>query len=170
MEETKELNLVQRVDRIDKVLDNPKIAKKIAREVKLPNKAKVKKAKLKKGWIGILKIDENKNISMEKQQIEDSTLRTKDGTYHSISGEEILKWNGKFPVIIQATTKISPYLSNLNQTIGQKYIMARMLKDAIKVKSKAGNFIIWVIVAIIVVIGISYLLKSGSLNKLIGGK
>ena len=82
------------------------------KNMKIPRKAKVRKGKIKKGWIGILKIDENGHISGEKQKIEDSTFQLKDGTYHSTDGREILFWEGKFPVIVQETKRTNPVRFN----------------------------------------------------------
>jgi hypothetical protein len=140
--------------------------KKEAGEVKKkrmrpPKKSKVRRGKLKKGWVGIIKIDENGNISGEKQKIDDSTYKLKDGTYHSLDGKEVLFWEGKFPIVIQPTWKKNPLqlrkeADEINETYGQKYIMARMLGDTIKVKKKAGNIIIWLMIAGAVLFAISY--------------
>ena len=155
-------NLVEKVDDISRVLQNPKLVKKVTKELRLPNRAKVKKGKLKKSWIGIIKIDENRNISFEKQQIEDSTFRTKDGVYHATDGNEILMWKGKFPIVMQSATKKNPFNAyigdKINEVYGQKYIMARMLKDAIVMKNKGGmGMIIWIAIIAILGFGIKYL-------------
>lgn len=156
MEEKKELSIIEKARLFEEYQNIPEKSKKL----KLMRKAKVKKGKIKKGWIGILKVDENNNISGEKQMIEDSSLRLKDGTYHATDGREILMWEGKFPVVIQSTKKINPVDFNINQgenqTYGQKYIMARMLKDAIKFKSKMGGLIIWIVLGIAAVIAFNY--------------
>lgn len=158
--EKEELSLKEKVDLLfSEVENNPKKVKNL----KLPRKAKVGKRKIKKGWVGILKIDENGNISGEKQQIEDSTYKLKSGTYHALEGQEILKWNGKFPVVIQSVKKLNPsnFLSEVNETYGQKYVMARMLKDAIKIKNKGGNFIVWIIIIIVGFIAFNYFKSKG---------
>jgi len=126
------------------------------KKLKLPRKARVKKRKLKKGWIGIIKIDENGNMSGEKQKIEGSTFVLKDGLTHAINGSEIGFWMGKFPVIIQPTWRVNPLkIKKLdideNQTYGQPYIKARMLADTIKVKKGGGKAII--IIAILLIGG-----------------
>lgn len=123
------------------------------KKIKLPSRAKAKRGKIKKGWIGIISIDENGGIKGEKQKVEDSTIRLKDGSYHALDGEEILFWEGKFPVIIQPTWKLNPLKlrkkegekdeAKANQTYGQKYVMARMLGDTIKVKAKSMGILIW---------------------------
>lgn len=136
------------------------------KKIKVPRKAKVKKRKLKKGYIGILYVDENGNISGEKQKIEGSSFKDKKGLYHATEGEEILYFDGKFPVIIQPSWSNNPInirdLKSKNETYGQPYIMAKMLKDTIKSKSKGGNIIIWIIIAAAVILGINYF-AGGSL-------
>lgn len=113
------------------------------KKLKIPRKAKVRKAKLKKGWVGIIKIEENGNISGEKQKLEGSTIRLKDKTYHAIKGDEIGMWDGKFPVVIIKTWRKNPIQVKRgekedNETHGQIYIMARMIGDTIKIKVAAG--------------------------------
>ena len=121
------------------------------KKIKLPNRAKVKRGKIKKGWVSILRIDENGNISGEKQRINGSVYELKDGNLHSTDGSEILFWEGKFPVMIQESKSLNPvkFNSGENQTYGQKYVKARMLADTIKVKKGFnGGIIIWIVVAI----------------------
>lgn len=134
-------------EKVDELYNAAKIGK--IKKLKLHPKSKVKKAKIKKGWIGIIKIDENGNMTGEKQKIEGSTFKTKDGIYHASDGREILFWNGKFPVIIQPSWKENPLKirneEDKNETYGQAYIKARMLSDTIKVKKGGGSFI-WIIV------------------------
>jgi len=140
----------------------------VKKKLKIPRRAKVRKGKLKKGWIGIIKIDENGNISGEKQKLEDSTIRLKDKTYHAVRGDEIGMWNGKYPVIIIKTWKKNPIgvkrkEDEDNETHGQKYIMARMLGDTIKVKAAAGaKGFLYVLIAGAVAYG-AYMLFTGQL-------
>ncbi len=135
------------------------------KKLRIPRKAKVGKLKRKKGYIGILRVDENGTLRGEKVKVEDSTFTLKDGTNHATDSGEILYWNGKFPVFIQPTWSINP--TDLrkekpkNETYGQKYIQARMLKAVITNKKKAGNMVIWIVVAIAAVIGYSVISKGG---------
>jgi hypothetical protein len=124
------------------------------KSLKIPRKAKVRKSKAKKGWVGILKINENGIILAEKVKIEDSAFTTKDGIYHASDGREKIMWGSRgkmFPVFFQMANRINPinFSQEINETYGQKYIMAKMLKDTIKVKKGFnGGIIIWIIVAI----------------------
>jgi len=119
-------------------------------KIKLPRKAKVSRRKQKQGYVGILYIDENGNIYGEKQKIEGSVLRENRAIrYHATNGKEILFWEGKFPIVLQPTWKINPLDirkdTNKNETYGQPYIMARMLKDMIVLKKKGGLSILAII-------------------------
>lgn len=148
-------------------LRNQAKAKNIkTKKFKIPRKAKVRKGKIKKGWIGIVKIDENGNISGEKQKVEDSTIRLKDKTYHAMNGEEVGMWEGKFPVIIQQTWRKNPLKirrgEESNETYGQKYIMARMLGDTIKIKAQNAMGLLY-IVGFAVLAYIGYMAITGKL-------
>lgn len=135
------------------------------KNLKIPRKSKVRRGKLKKGYIGILKIDENRNISAEKQKVSGNAYMTDDGIYHATDGREILFWQGKFPVIIQKSWKTNPMKiepeKEENETYGDRYKMAKMLQDSIKVKKKAGNLIIWFLIGGAVLFGVNYLAGGG---------
>jgi hypothetical protein len=137
------------------------------KEMKIPRRAKVRKGKAKKGWVGIIKINETGIMLGEKVKVEDSAYITKDGIYHATDGREKIMWaaRGKmFPVYFQLANKINPinFFSDnqTNETYGQKYIMAKMLKDTIKVKKGFnGGIIIWIIVAIAAFFAAKYIFK-----------
>lgn len=139
--------IIERVKALEEKTDKHK-----SKKARFP-RAKISNGKLKKNWISIWVIDENRNIHGEKIQIEDSTYRLKDGTYHAFDGNEILFFKGK-PVLLQPAIKLNPIdlITGKNETRGQKLIMARMLKDAIKVKDKRGG--IGGIIAILAVVGV----------------
>jgi hypothetical protein len=136
------------------------------RQMKIPRRAKVRRGRIKKRWVGIIKISENGNISGEKSKIEGGAFTLKkEGSYHATDGREIRYWNGKFPVLFQPTWRLNPInfseeLSMNNETYGQKYIMAKMLKNTIKSKGKGfGSIIIWIIVAVGAFFLVKYLFK-----------
>ena len=130
-----------------------KVNKNKGRRLRM-RKMKVSKSRLKKGWIGVLRIGENRNATPEKCQIEDSTYRTSDGTYHSLDGEEILFLSGRTrtPFVIQPEIKLNPMnlITGKNETRGQKMVQARILKDTIKIKKPASKGIFVVIIIIVV--------------------
>ena len=134
------------------------------KELKIPRKARVRKRKAKKGWIGVMRIDENNNATFEKVQLKDSSYKTRDGIFHSTDGREILNWQGKFPFVVQEAKRNNPknfkFNEKENETYGQEYIMAKMLKEAIKGNKGSVSIIVWILA-----IGAGIFL----INKLIGG-
>lgn len=136
------------------------------KKLKPPRKAKVKGRNLKKGYIGILKVDENGNLTGEKQRITGSSYKDSEGYYHSTDGKELLFWQGKFPVLIQPSWKNNPLdlrKDSKNETYGQPYIKAKILADTIKVKSKAGGgIILWILLGVGALVGLNYIM-GGSL-------
>ncbi len=154
-------SLIEQVEDLKKFKEQTQRENLTKRKMRIPRKAKVRRGKLKKGWIGIIKIDENRNLSGEKQRIDSSAFMSSDGTYHSTNGDELLFFEGKYPVLLQPSWKKNPLKINpegeKNETYGQKYLKAKMLQDTIKVKPKAGgNIIIWIIIGVLVLVGINY--------------
>lgn len=160
--ETKPMSLKEKVD----LLFEEKKTKNKSRKMRIPRRAKVRRSAIKKGWIGIIRIDENANLTGEKQRLEDSTVRLKDKTYHSANGSEMGFWEGKYPVILQQTWRKNPIKirqgDDVNETYGQKYIMARMLGDTIKVLKQGAKGLIWV-VGIGIAAYVGYMLITGQL-------
>ncbi len=164
MEENKELPLKEKIDVIfESIVPKEKKDGKVKR-IKLPRRARVKKRRLRKGWVGVVRIDENDSMRGERKKIEDGVFQTKDGTYHASDGREIKFWEGKFPVLFQPTWKINPinFKKEDNETYGQKYIMARMLKDATLGKKKiGGNWILWLVGAGAAIFVVNKLITGG---------
>ena len=139
------------------------------KKFKVPRKGVPSKRKLRQGYTIVMRIDDNKNIDFEKVPVEDSTYKLKGGTYHSPEVKHFFTYKGK-PFLIQPAKKITPHIPQMggehplegeNQTSGQKYIMARMLKDTIKTKGKGGaGILIWVLVIGAGLFGINYLMGA----------
>jgi len=160
VEERPEKSMKDMVGEIHTALENAKTKK-----IKLPRKARAKKRKLKKGWVGALIIDENRNIHGEKIKIEGSCFNEKAGTYHATTGEELFWFEGKLPILIQPTWRINPInvkkdIGEKNETYGHRYIKAKMLADVIKVKAKGGSIIIWLLIGAAVLFGINYFMGA----------
>jgi hypothetical protein len=159
-----EKTMKEKVDDLYNIFQDTNVKKK---ELKLLRKAKVRKRKLRKGYIGIIRIDENMVASGEKAKIEESTCRTKDGTTHGFDATEMMMWNGKFPVLIQPTWKNSPLTirekDGKNETAIQKLIKLRILRDTIKETKEGGFGILWFLIAgIVLFVGYNYI-KTGNL-------
>ena len=154
MDDKKEIPLKEKIDTIfEKLNEQPNFSSR-KRKLRIPRRAKVRRTRIKKGWVGIIKIDENGNISGEKSKIEGGVFTLKDGTYHVTDGKEIRFWNGRFPVIFQPTWRINPIhfskdVSDINQTYGFKYIQAKMLKDTIKTKGKGMTSILVIVLLLV---------------------
>lgn len=144
--------------------------KKIVKKLKLPRKAKVRKGRLKKSWIGVLYLAENKVIRGERTKLEGGTYVLKDGNTRYTNDSEIVWWEGKYPIIFQRHDKANP--SNpygespkVNEVYGQDQIKLRMKKDVIKEKGRGGMS--WLIIVAILVGG--YFLLKAFFPSLFGG-
>lgn len=164
MEENSEIPLKEKIDTIFKAMTNETKKKVKIKKIKVPRKAKVKKGKLRKGWVGVIRIDENMSMRGERQKVEGSIFKTRDGTYHATNGSEVVFWQGKYPVVFQPTWKNNPlnFTKDDNETYGQKYIMTRMLKDAtLGKKNIGGNWLLWVLLAGVAIFVINKLATGG---------
>lgn len=160
-----EKNLKEKVDILYEELSSPN-KKKRKKAMRLMRKAKVSRSKLKKGYIGIIRIEENGNMSGEKVQVQDFVYKLKKGNYHYTDGGEKVWWNGKHPVLFQQTWKLFPVdfrkdPQERNETKGQKLVMATMKKDLITKKSGGSN-IIWIVLLIIAAIVGYSVIKGGA--------
>ena len=167
MNEDKELSLKKKIDFVyDSLNENKKVREK---RLKIPRRAKVSKSRKKKGWMGVLFLNENRTIQGQKVKLEGGTYKTKDSNYHVTKGNELIFWEGKYPVVFQRYDKLNP--TNLltkekeNEIYGQDLVMLRMKSDLIKEKKKGGMNMV-VIVAVLV--GGYFLLKMFFPN-LLGG-
>ena len=137
--------------------------KKKIKKFRMPRRGKVSKRQLRKGYSCIMRIDDNGNCDFEKRPIEDSTYRLKAGDYHTTNEDDMnLTYRG-MPFLIQPSKKLNPYnpLSSENETYGQKYVMARMLGDAIKlVNKKKGGAFLWIILGVVVIGAIYFIIKN----------
>ncbi len=146
-----EKSLKQQLEEINEKLDNVKKPKE--KKFKLPFSSKVSNTKLKKGYISVEVINENKEIGFEKQPIVDGTIKLSSGDIHAIDELDIFTYKGK-PFAHIPKTKIngwnplSKYLDeersydgkvlDKNEIYGQKYVMARMKSDIITGAKKMG--------------------------------
>jgi len=163
-EDVKEMSMKEKIDILFNQNSQASSPNVKIKPIKIPRKAKVRRGRAKKGWIGVIKIDETGVISGEKQKVEDSVFKLKAGTYHATDGQEIFSWEGKFPVIIQETKKLNPVnIVKLNrgenETYRQKYVLTKMLKDAIKIKNGGASFLVWILIAGAIFLGAKYIFK-----------
>jgi len=173
MEEIKEIKDMSIKDKIDTLYDTviKEDKKKKDKKLRLPRRAKVSKRRSKRGYCGVLFVNETGNISGQKTKLEGGTYDTKDKNIHYTDGHEIMFWDGKFPVLWQRHDKLNP--TNLfpkagdkNEIYGQEYVKLRIKKDVIKDVKKAGGMSIIIMIA--VVVGGYFLIKM-LFPKLFGG-
>lgn len=158
-------------DKIDEIYSAIKSedTKKL-KKLKLPRKAKVSKSKMKKGYCGVLFINENRTISGQRVKLEGGTYQTKDNNYHITNGNELFFWEGKYPILWQRYDKLNP--TNIiakegdkNEIYGQDGVMLRMKKDLIKNKPKMGMGWIWIVAILIA----GYFIVKAFFPNLFGG-
>lgn len=126
------------------------------KKFRLPFKAKVGKARLKKGYVTTCIVGPNKAVTFAKYPINDNTLKI-DGVYHEATAEHILNYKNK-PFIIIPSWNEKPFSPSNNfkeasdgktLTMGQRYILNAFETDAIKPKGKFGGaMIIWILLGI----------------------
>lgn len=132
------------------------------KELKI-NRLKPSKSKAKKNWVGVMSINENKTVSIEKQQVIGSTIQTKDKFYHAINDDNILYYKGR-PFIIQPSIQLNPWNAKqkvywedkdkniveapLNQVHGQHYVADRLETDKVEGKKKGFGSGILIIAAV----------------------
>lgn len=178
--EEKKKSLVEQVKELQDFKKQQQNGNIKTKKVRIPRKLKANKRKIRKGWIGVMIVQENGNVRMEKQKVDGFAYKDSEGNYHTTDGREVLFWLGKFPFIIQPSwmnnpvnvkdrvTKITDKLGNIkyvaNETYGDKYKMAKMLKDTIKVKGsgEGAGKLIFIIIALVI--------GGIALNYAMGGK
>jgi hypothetical protein len=118
------------------------------KDMKLPRKAKLSKARVTKGYISAAVVRDNKNIDFVTTELIDGSYKIDNDTYHYSDEDSIYFYKGK-PFVFQPKKRLNPVnmLKGENQTYGQKVVMSRMIHDTIKPKNQLGmSWLIWVIV------------------------
>lgn len=163
-----EENLKDKIDKLSEKMDEViEKDKKKSKGFKLPSKAKLSKTKVKKNWVTIVKINENKAVDFSREPIEDETVMI-DGVPRLATGEAVLNYKGK-PLMIVPSWRVTPFsptqdfkesLEDGSNTKGYALLLARMKKGILEpVKKKIPIGIILVVVAIIGIIAYVVLKK-----------
>ncbi len=130
----------------------------------------VSKRQMKKNWIQIIHLSDNKVMRIMKAQIDENIIMI-DNIPHKVDASDVFLHKGK-PTIIQPSWSIKPLspTQNLqetkeagNSTLGWEYIMNYLKKTEIKSIKNMGTMV-WVIGGIVVIGGIYYLIKSGAFS------
>jgi hypothetical protein len=122
------------------------------KEFKLPLKAKVKGGKLKKNYITVVKLNENRGVEFLREQIDEQTIM-EDGIPRLASNQYIFLWK-KNPMIFLPSWSVEPYapiqeftnsVDNGSNVKGYKILMAKMLSETVNKKKSLGGIWIWII-------------------------
>lgn len=171
-----EIPLSERIKRIEQTMgmdessvDEPEEKKKKP-GIRIPFFSRVGKAKSKKNWVSVMKILDNRNISFEKQHVENETIIV-DGLPRIVTPDETLMYKGN-PIVILPSWSVKPFspTDNLSETEskqysakGHKLLLARMLGEIISTKKKVSLAIVFIIIVALIAGGY-FLMKSGVLN------
>jgi hypothetical protein len=134
---------------------------------KIPFKGKLGKLRIKKGWVTVMKIGSNRNITFTRVPIDEQTAMV-DGTPRIMTADEVLFYKNK-PLVILPEWSVKPFspTDNYEEVIKQQYasqgyklLLNRMKTEAINAKKKFGGPMLWIIILLVVGVG-GYLAWKG---------
>jgi hypothetical protein len=153
-----EENIKDKIDSLNSKMDEILETKSKVKGFKLPSKAKLSKSKVKKNWVTICKINENRAVDFTREPINNQTIIV-DGVPRLATGEDVLNYKGK-PMMILPSWSVKPFSpsenykksieDNLN-TKGHALLLARMKAGVIDIKKKMN---MWLIVGLLAIAGI----------------
>jgi hypothetical protein len=142
-----EVNRLNRLERIEEKLNYmAEPGKKKGKQFKIPFNARIGKSKAKNNYITVMRINENRNISFERQQIMDQTIMV-DEVPRLASGEYVFNYKNK-PLMIVPSWSVEPFspsksykssLTDGSNSAGYRLLMNRMQGEAINLKKKLGG-------------------------------
>lgn len=152
--------LVERIDNIDKaVKDFLEASANKKKPLRLWTKGLLGKSKLRRGYCIVVSINENGSCVFMKQPIVEGVIKVGD-TFHAIAKDSIFTYKNK-PLVFIAKNRVNPYnpLKEPGETHGDRYILARMLNEALKSKKSIGAIGWWIFILLVVGIIAYYFLK-----------
>lgn len=164
--EEKDENLVNLLKDIRQKLEK-KDDKENVKAWKLPFKARVGGSKAKKNWIGVIQVNENKNLEMYKVKIDEGVIE-KDKVPHLATSNYVLNWKNK-PVLLVPSWSVEPYCpqKNYEEAVNKKTLSAgfkllanHLEKGQMENKKKLGLTPI-IVIAVLAAIGY-FAWKSGA--------
>ena len=161
-EEKKEIGLKEEMKNISEKLDELTANGKV-RKVRVP---KLSRGKLKNNWAVVCFINENKEVTFFKKQIEEGTIMHKDTPY--LATANYMLTHKKQPMLIIPAWSVEPFSPqksiedaerDKSLSIGYRYLYNRM-KNALITQKKSISTIA-IIGGIVVIIGLIFLATGG---------
>ena len=153
--------LADRIDTLEQISKEVKdlLAESKKKKFNLWTKGLLGKAKLRRGYCIILVVNENGSCVFKKEPIVEGVVKVED-TFHAIDKDSIFTYKNK-PFLIIAKNRVNPYnpLKEPAETHGDRYILARMLNEALKNKKSIGAIGWWILILAIGGIVAYYFLK-----------
>ena len=127
----------------------------------------VSKGQIKRNWVNIIYISDNKNLRILKAPIDENVIMI-DNIPHTVNSADVMLHKGK-PTIIVPSWSIKPFSpeQNVRETkdggnlsLGWEWIMNYLKKTEIKAIKNIG-IMMWIIVGALVIGGGYYAIKSG---------
>ena len=138
---------------------------------RLPRMARLNKKRLKRNFVTVLVINENRNVDAVRLPIEDGCIVV-DGVPRIATQDYTLLFNGR-PMIILPAWSLKPFSPEENYaetvrneltTAGRKLIAAKMKLEAVQPKKKiAGGIGGWIILGLAILGIVYYFIKRGKL-------
>ena len=160
MEDKEDVNIKDLLQDIKDTLKT-KDEKKI-KAFKIPFGARLSSSRVKKGFVTVAYISQNKGISFFKVQVDEGVYKDKNGIPHVATAKYILNYKNK-PMIIQPEWSQVPFnpeehleetLQTKNSSTGWKLLANHFEKEQIKPKGSFGAMG-WIFV-VLVLIGLGY--------------
>lgn len=154
--------LTDRINNMESSLEEIKeaLGKKKSKKFRMFTKGLIGRRRLRAGYVIVVTINENGAMSFAKEPIVDATIKLGD-TFHVVGKQNIFVYKNK-PAVIIFKGKIWAFNPEveLNETRGQKYILARMQNEAIKPKRSIGAMGGWILLLLIAA-GVAYYFFGG---------
>ena len=128
------------------------------------------KGEIKRNWVSIVYIQENKNVVTMKVPIDEGVILI-NGIPHTVNASEVLMYKGK-PLLIVPSWSIKPFSPEQNiketkesgnTTLGWEYLINYIKKTELK-QLKSMGVMIWIVVILVLIGAGYYAIKSGWLG------
>lgn len=126
--------------------EGKKDKKKRVRSFKIPGKGKVTPVKAKKGYVCVMKVNENGHLDFTKHRIVDQTIL--EDEIPRLAASKYVMFYKKMPVIFLPSWSVEPYspyenyessLTDGSNTAGYRLLLSRMKTELVKAKKKIGG-------------------------------